>query len=96
MLSRGSTSTGAVGFGVFENVTAKKFSHGRFRGILRDLRGHSQTFIHVIDYEGTIAFSDAEIFIVHPASGTGLNLSPPLSLGIKHGKGKRRARPIRV
>jgi hypothetical protein len=72
-------------FGVFENVTAKKFSHGRFRGIFRDLRGHSQTFIHVMDYEGTMAFSDAEIFIVHPSSGTALGLSPLYLWGLNLG-----------
>jgi hypothetical protein len=63
-------------FCVFENVTAKKFAQGRFHGILRDLRGNSQTFIHVLEYEGQKAFSDADVFIVHPHTGTALNLSP--------------------
>ena len=49
-------------FGVFENVTPKKFSPGRFRGLFRNLRGSSQPFIHVLEYEGTTPFSDADVF----------------------------------
>lgn len=62
--------------GVFEGVTPKRFSQGRFKGLLRELRGPSQTFIHVHEYEGPIAFSDEDVYIVDPKRGTALNLSP--------------------
>ena len=39
-------------FGVFESVTPKRFSTGRFQGNFRNLRGASQTFIHLLEYEG--------------------------------------------
>jgi hypothetical protein len=62
--------------GVFEGVTAKRFGKGGFKGIFRTLMGSSQTFIHVLNYEGPSSFSDADVFLVNPRSGTALNLSP--------------------
>ena len=53
-------------FGKFEAVTAKRFDQGRFRGNFRILAGSSQTFIHILEYEGPSPFSDAEVFIISP------------------------------
>jgi hypothetical protein len=74
-----------VVFGVFESVTPKRFVNGRFHGIFRSLRGASQTFIHVFEYEGPCAFSDAEVFAVDPKSGVVLNLSPLFLWGLNMG-----------
>jgi molecular chaperone DnaK (HSP70) len=63
-------------FGVFENVTPKRFSSGNFQGIFRNLQGASQTFIHVLEYEGAHPFNDAEVFVVNSKAGLAINLSP--------------------
>ena len=63
-------------FGVFENVTAKRFIAGQFQGILRDLRGPSQTFINVLEYEGPVSFGSGDVYIAHVANGVALDLSP--------------------
>jgi hypothetical protein len=63
-------------FGVFENVTAKRFAAGRFKGLFRSLTGPSRTFINVIEYEGAPSFSDAEVFVIDPKNGQALPLSP--------------------
>ena len=62
--------------GIFENVTPKRFSNGRFTGIFRELRGASQTFINVLEYEGARAFTNEEVYIVNKDKGTALCLSP--------------------
>ena len=62
--------------GVFEGVTPKRFSQGRFKGLFRELRGPSQTFIHVHEYEGSMPFSDEDVYVVKPREGTAINLSP--------------------
>lgn len=69
-------SLGDAKLGVFEDVTAKRFARGRFTGIFRSLTGPSQTFIDVLEYDGSEPFTDADVVIVHPEKGTGLNLSP--------------------
>jgi hypothetical protein len=63
-------------FGVFESVTPKRFTGGRFQGLFRNLRGASQTFIHVLEYEGPQAFADSDVFVVNPKAGVALRLSP--------------------
>jgi len=63
-------------FGVFEGVTAKRFAAGQFRGLFRSLAGSSRTFINVIEYEGTVPFSDAEVFVIDTNNGAALPLSP--------------------
>jgi hypothetical protein len=63
-------------FGVFESVTPKRFSAGRFQGVFRNLKGASQTFIDVLTYEGAEAFADSDVYLVNPAAGTALRLSP--------------------
>jgi hypothetical protein len=68
-------SLGEAQLGVFEGVTAKRFSNGRFAGRFRALRGPSQPFIGVMEYEGNNAFSDVEVVLLSPV-GDGLNLSP--------------------
>ncbi|RWI04388.1 molecular chaperone [Mesorhizobium sp.] len=62
--------------GVFEGVTPKRFGQGRFKGLFRELKGPSQTFIHVHEYEGYQAFSDEDVYIVQPKTGVALSLSP--------------------
>jgi hypothetical protein len=69
-------------FGVFESVTPKRFSSGRFQGIFRNLRGASQTFINVLEYEGSHPFADSDVFVVNPKAGTALNLSPLFLWGL--------------
>jgi hypothetical protein len=69
-------------FGVFESVTPKRFSSGMFQGIFRDLRGASQTFINVLEYEGSQPFSDSDVFIVNSKIGTALSLSPLFLWGL--------------
>jgi hypothetical protein len=71
-------------FGIFENVTPKKFSPGRFRGLFRDLHGSSQPFIRVLQYEGTTPFSDADVFWACPSAGVALNLSPMYLWGLNN------------
>lgn len=63
-------------FGVFESVTPKRFTAGRFQGNFRNLRGASQTFIHLLEYEGTQAFASSEVFVANPKTGVAVNLSP--------------------
>lgn len=62
--------------GVFEHVTPKRFGHGKFTGLFRSLIGASQTFIHVLEYEGSQAFSNSDIFIVNVKDASALCLSP--------------------
>lgn len=62
--------------GVFEGVVAKRFHLGSYTGIFRVLHGPSQTFIDVFDYAGSHPFSDELVFLVDPASGSALELSP--------------------
>jgi hypothetical protein len=69
-------------FGVFESVTPKRFASKRFRGIFRNLSGASQTFINVLEYEGSQPFADSDVFIVNPKLGTALNLSPLFLWGL--------------
>jgi hypothetical protein len=69
-------------FGVFESVTPNRFSSGRFQGIFRNLRGASQTFINVLEYEGSHPFADSDVFVVNPKAGTALNLSPLFLWGL--------------
>lgn len=63
-------------FGVFEQVTPKRFGGGRFSGLFRDLTGSSPPFISVYVYEGAFAASNADVFVVNPKTGQGLCLSP--------------------
>jgi molecular chaperone DnaK (HSP70) len=69
-------------FGVFESVTPKRFASKKFQGIFRILTGASQTFINVLEYEGSQPFADSDLFIVNPKLGTALNLSPLLLWGL--------------
>jgi hypothetical protein len=69
-------------FGVFESVTPKRFASGIFQGIFRNLSGASQTFINVLEYEGSHPFADSDVFIVNAKSGTALNLSPLFLWGL--------------
>jgi hypothetical protein len=69
-------------FGVFESVTPKRFASKKFQGIFRILTGASQTFINVLEYEGSQPFADSDVFIVNPKLGTALNLSPLLLWGL--------------
>jgi len=62
-------------FGIFEAVTRKRFGSG-FKGVFRNLRGNSQTFINVLQYEGAQAFSESEVFLVNQIAGRALRLSP--------------------
>jgi len=62
--------------GVFEGVVAKRFHSGSYTGIFRVLHGPSQTFIDVLDYEGSHSFSDELVYLVDPAAGRALLLSP--------------------
>ncbi|MBZ9797764.1 Hsp70 family protein [Mesorhizobium sp. ES1-4] len=62
--------------GVFEGVTPKRFSQGSFKGLFRELRGPSQTFIHVHEYEGLIPFSNEDVYVANPKDGTAINLAP--------------------
>jgi hypothetical protein len=63
-------------FGVFEGVVAKRFSAGRFRGLFRSLTGSSQTFIHVIEYEGQFSFSGEDVYVINKDEGKAMILSP--------------------
>lgn len=74
-------SLGEAQLGIFEGVTAKRFTNGRFAGRFRGLRGPSQPFIGVMEYEGSNAFSDVEVVLLSP-SGDGLNLSPMYIWGL--------------
>lgn len=74
---------GDAQLGIFEDVTAKRFSQGRFTGIFRSLTGSGQPFIRVWEYEGTCPFSDAEVLLVHPERGLGLVLSPLYYWGLE-------------
>jgi hypothetical protein len=69
-------------FGVFESVTPKRFSNGKFQGLFRNLKGASQTFIHVMEYEGTQPFTDSDVFIINPKTGSAINLSPLFLWGL--------------
>ena len=68
-------------FGVFEGVTAKRFQHGRYNGIFRILNGPSQTFVHVLEYQGGEPFSDERVYLVNTESRSALCLSSSLLLG---------------
>jgi hypothetical protein len=74
---------GEARLGIFEDVTAKRLAKGRFTGIFRNLTGSGQPFIHVWEYEGTHSFSDAEVLLVHPERGLGLQLSPLYFWGLE-------------
>ena len=63
-------------FGIFENVTKKRFGQGLFQGIFRTMAGAAPPFINVFYYEGPHSFSDSEVYVVTPATGTALPLSP--------------------
>ena len=65
-----------MGFRSVEFVTPKRFSAGRFQGNFRNLRGASQTFIHLLEYEGAQAFANSDVFVANPKTGVALNLSP--------------------
>ncbi|MVT68475.1 molecular chaperone [Bradyrhizobium pachyrhizi] len=69
-------------FGVFEAVTPKRFATNKFHGIFRTLSGASQTFINVLEYEGSQPFADSDVFIVNSKEGTALNLSPLFVWGL--------------
>lgn len=69
--------------GVFENVRAKRFSAGRFVGLFRSLKGPSQTFIDVHEYEGHVSFSEGDVFVVDPQAGTAMCLSPLYLWGLE-------------
>ncbi|MHB2264796.1 Hsp70 family protein [Aliihoeflea sp. PC F10.4] len=69
-------SLGEAEFGIFEGVTAKRFASGRFTGRFRSLRGQGQPFVHVSEYEGVHAFSEADPMLVHPEKNVGLCLAP--------------------
>jgi hypothetical protein len=69
-------------FGVFESVTPKRFASNKFQGIFRSLSGASQTFINVLEYEGSQPFADSDVFIINTKAGTALNLSPLFLWGL--------------
>lgn len=69
--------------GVFESVVAKRFSAGRYHGNFRVLHGPSQTFVDVLDYEGPNAFSDELVYLLDPAAGRALCLSPLYLWGLE-------------
>jgi hypothetical protein len=74
-------------FGVFEGVTAKRFAPGQFKGIFRILSGASQTFIHVVEYQGVIPFSDGDVYLVNTEKGEALCLSPLFMWGLNQNVG---------
>ena len=69
--------------GVFEGVVAKRFRSGSYTGIFRALHGASQTFVDVLDYEGPDSFSDELVYLVDPAEGRALLLSPLYFWGLQ-------------
>lgn len=69
--------------GVFEGVVAKRFRSGSYTGIFRALHGASQTFVDVLDYEGPDSFSDELVYLVDPAEGCALLLSPLYFWGLQ-------------
>jgi hypothetical protein len=69
-------------FFVRHRFAVKRFASGRFQGIFRNLSGASQTFINVLEYEGSQPFADSDVFIVNPKAGTALNLSPLFLWGL--------------
>lgn len=69
--------------GVFEGVVAKRFHAGSYAGIFRVLQGPSQTFVDVLDYQGSHPFSDELVYIIDPATGRALPLSPLYFWGLE-------------
>jgi hypothetical protein len=69
--------------GVFEGVVAKRFHAGSYSGIFRVLHGSSQTFVDVLEYSGPHAFSDELVYVVDPATGRALSLSPLYFWGLE-------------
>jgi hypothetical protein len=69
--------------GVFESVVAKRFHVGSYTGIFRVLHGSSQTFVDVYEYSGPHQLSDEMVYIVDPASGRALPLSPLYLWGLE-------------
>ena len=74
-------------FGVFEAVTAKRFQTGKYAGVFRELKGGSQTFVHVLGYEGAHPFSDEVVYVVNTTSGRALPLSPLYYWGLNRSAG---------
>lgn len=62
--------------GIFEGVMPKRLTRGTYTGIFRVLDGSSQTFVKVFEYEGSEAFSIENVFVIDPAGGHALPLSP--------------------
>lgn len=73
--------------GIFENVVAKRFTPGAHKGIFRALHGTSSTFVDVLDYEGPHAFSDELVYLLDPAQGRALCLSPLYLWGLQRDPG---------
>ena len=78
-----SKALGKICFGLFEGVTPKRFSQGRFRGSFRILRGSSQSFIHVMDYEGPYSFTTEDVYLVNSEAGTAVSLAPLYLWGLE-------------
>jgi hypothetical protein len=72
-----------IQFGLFEGVTPKRFSQGRFRGTFRISRGSSQSFIHVMDYEGPYSFTNEDVYLVNSEAGTAVSLAPLYLWGLE-------------
>ncbi|WP_236547826.1 Hsp70 family protein [Sphingomonas sp. AX6] len=69
--------------GIFEGVVPKRFHPGCYVGVFRVLHGSSQTFVDVLDYEGTEPFSDELVYLVDPVRGRALPLSPLYLWGLE-------------
>jgi hypothetical protein len=70
-------------FGIFEGVTPKRFSHGQFKGIFRILKGSSQTFINVLEYQGSSVFATEDVYLINAKDGTALSISPLYVWGLE-------------
>jgi hypothetical protein len=76
-------------FGIFEGVTPKRFNQGQFNGIFRILKGPSQVFIKIMEYQGASVFPNEDVYLVNAKDGTALNISPLYMWGLEQAIGSR-------
>ena len=72
--------------GYFEDTQRPRFSMNLFKGIFRNARGPSATFIDVFDYEGTENFPSEFVFLFDVEKGRGLRLFPLIARGLDSGR----------
>jgi hypothetical protein len=73
-------------FGYFEDTQRPRFSMNLFKGIFRNARGPSATFIDVYDYEGPENFPSEFVFLFDVEKGRGMRLFPLIARGLDSGR----------